>query len=58
MNKFIVVFCLVCASFYAIAGTVTTCTNSCVITHHSNGSITIRDCCGGRVITTMTTQEP
>lgn len=25
------------------------CTNSCVVTHHSNGSWTLTDCCGGRV---------
>lgn len=41
------------ASFVANAEPVTTCTNSCVITHHEDGSITIRDCCGGRVTTTF-----
>ena len=40
-------------SFSAVADPVTTCTNSCVITHNSDGTITIRDCCGGRVITTF-----
>lgn len=30
---------------------VQTCTNSCVITYE-NGTVSVRDCCGGQVITT------
>lgn len=32
-----------------IGGIEYTCTNACVVTYGSNGSWTIRDCCGGTV---------
>lgn len=53
MKKYYTVLLVCLVSFAANAAPVTTCTNSCVITHHEDGSITIRDCCGGRVTTTF-----
>ncbi|MEO2269112.1 hypothetical protein [Pseudoalteromonas pernae] len=42
-------------AFYAplaiASHSITTCTNSCVITDNGNGIISTQDCCGGRVTT-------
>lgn len=59
MAKLLMLVCLSSIALFAIADpvSVTTCTNSCVITQNSDGTITIRDCCGGRVTTTITIRE-
>ena len=35
----------------------TTCDNSCVMTNDGNGTITVEDCCGGRVTTVFPRHE-
>lgn len=32
-----------------VNGQSVSCTNTCVVTTHSDGSVSISDCCGGRV---------
>jgi|VirMetMinimDraft_7_1064189.scaffolds.fasta_scaffold145809_1 hypothetical protein len=51
--KYLLSVALIVFSFGVMATPTTTCTNSCVITHNPDGSVSIRDCCGGRVITTF-----
>lgn len=58
MKKVLFLLSVIGISFFAVADTVTTCSNSCVITQGPGGIITIVDCCGGRVITIITNPEP
>ncbi len=40
-----------------VNGTTYTCTNSCKVTLNSNGTYSVKDCCGGRVRFTIQPQK-